>query len=80
MASRSPFRRSATKIPITVVLGTETQGRLRDSALFLRDAVPGCRMVMLEGQGHCAMLDAPDFFASKVLEIAGSHSQPLLVP
>jgi pimeloyl-ACP methyl ester carboxylesterase len=71
---------SASSIPITALLGTETQGLLRDTAFFLRDTIPGCRLVMLDGQGHGAMLDAPDFFASKILEIAGTHSQPVLVP
>lgn len=56
--------------PTTVLLGTETTGLLRDAAFFVRDAIPGCRMVVLEGQGHGAMLDAPDFFTQKILEIA----------
>jgi pimeloyl-ACP methyl ester carboxylesterase len=68
------------KTPTTVLLGTETVGLLRDAAFFLRDAIPSSRMVMLEGQGHGANLDAPEWFASKILEIAGTHSQPLLVP
>ena len=58
------------KIPTTVLLGSVTTGLLRDSAFFLRDTIPGCRLVILEGQGHGAMLDAPDFFAKKILEIA----------
>jgi pimeloyl-ACP methyl ester carboxylesterase len=56
--------------PTTVLLGSVTVGLLRDAAFFVRDAIPGCRMVVLEGQGHGAMLDAPDYFASKILEIA----------
>jgi pimeloyl-ACP methyl ester carboxylesterase len=61
---------AASKIPITVLLGTKTTGMLRDAALFLRDTIPGCRLVMLEDQGHGAMMDAPDYFAAKILEIA----------
>jgi pimeloyl-ACP methyl ester carboxylesterase len=57
-------------IPTTVLLGGKTAGLLREAAFFVRDTIPGCRMVILEGQGHGAMLDAPDFFASKILEIA----------
>ncbi len=57
--------------PTTMLLGSQTQGLLRDAAFFVRDAIPGCRMVILEGQGHGAMLDAPDFFVSKIFEIAG---------
>jgi pimeloyl-ACP methyl ester carboxylesterase len=62
------------KTPTTMLLGSETVGLLRDAAYFVRDAIPGCRLVVLEGQGHGAMLDAPDFFASKILEIAGTVS------
>ena len=53
-----------------MLLGSVTVGLLRDAAFFVRDAIPGCRLVILEGQGHGAMLDAPDFFANKILEIA----------
>jgi pimeloyl-ACP methyl ester carboxylesterase len=58
------------KTPSTVLLGSMTTGLLRDAAFFLRDHIPGCRLVVLEGQGHGAMLDAPDYFANKILEIA----------
>jgi len=68
--SHSRERLANWKTPTTVLLGSETTGLLRDAAFFLRDAIPGCRFVVLEGQGHGAMLDAPDFFANKILEIA----------
>jgi pimeloyl-ACP methyl ester carboxylesterase len=58
------------KTPTTVLLGSETAGLLRDAAFFVRDSIPGCRLVVLEGQGHSAMFSAPDFFVSKILEIA----------
>lgn len=58
------------RIPTTMLLGSETVGLLRDAAFFVRDAIPGCRMVILEGQGHGAPLEAPDYFANKVLEVA----------
>lgn len=56
--------------PTTVLLGSQSVGLLRDAAFFVRDTIPGCRLVVLEGQGHGAMLDAPEFFANKILEIA----------
>jgi pimeloyl-ACP methyl ester carboxylesterase len=58
------------EIPTTVLLGSVTVGIMHDAAFFLRDTIPGCRLVILEGQGHGAMLDAPEFFATKILEIA----------
>jgi pimeloyl-ACP methyl ester carboxylesterase len=66
----SPERLASWKKPTTVLLGSETVGLLRDAAFYVCDAIPGCRMVVLEGQGHGAMLDAPEFFAGKILEIA----------
>ncbi len=65
----SPDRLASWKIPTTMLLGSETVGLLRDAAFFVRDAIPGCRLVILDGQGHGAMLDAPEFFANKILEI-----------
>ncbi len=58
------------KVPTTVLLGSETVGLLRDAAYYVRDHIPGSQLVILEGQGHGAMLDAPDWFANKILEIA----------
>jgi pimeloyl-ACP methyl ester carboxylesterase len=66
----SAERLAAWKTSTTMLLGSKTTGLLRDAAYFVRDAIPGCRMVILEGQGHGAMLDAPAFFASKIIEIA----------
>jgi len=66
----STERLSNWKTPTTMLLGSLTVGRLRDAAFFVRDAIPGCQMIVLEGQGHAANLDAPDFFAGKIIEIA----------
>lgn len=62
-------RLASCKIPTTMLLGSETQGLLRDAAYFVCDAIPGCRLVTLEGQGHGAMLDAPDFFVAKIIAL-----------
>jgi pimeloyl-ACP methyl ester carboxylesterase len=55
-----------------MLLGSESPDRLRDSTIFVSKSISGCRLVMLEGQGHAAMMDAPDLFAGKIVEIAGS--------
>src|SRR5579875_3668454 len=57
------------KTPLTMLLGTETPPSLKGSTDFICRAIPGCRLVTLEGQAHSAMLEAPDWFVSKVLEI-----------
>jgi hypothetical protein len=40
--------------------------------MFVSSAIPGGRLVWLKGQGQTAMMDAPDFFADKIVEIAQS--------
>jgi len=57
-------------IPTILLLGTETQGRMKDNSIFVSQAIPGARLVMLEGQGHGAMMEAPDFFADKIVKLA----------
>jgi pimeloyl-ACP methyl ester carboxylesterase len=57
-------------IPTTVFLGSETTAsELRDGSMFVSRSIPGCSLKMLQGQGHNAMLDAPDFFAATVVGI-----------
>jgi pimeloyl-ACP methyl ester carboxylesterase len=63
------------KTPVTMLLSTESSARLQESTNFICQAIPGCRVVMLEGQGHSAMLEAPDLFVGKVLEIAASETR-----
>jgi pimeloyl-ACP methyl ester carboxylesterase len=65
-------RLAQCRIPTTMLLGTETPARMKDSSIFVSKGIPGCRLVMLEGQGHSAMMDAPDLFAGQIVEIAGS--------
>jgi pimeloyl-ACP methyl ester carboxylesterase len=66
----SRVRLANWKAPTTLLLGTETVGLLKDAAFFVHESIPGSRLIMLEGQGHGAMLEAPDFFANRILEIA----------
>lgn len=58
------------RIPTTVLLGSETTAtELRDGSMFVSRSIPGCSLKTLQGQGHNAMLDAPDFFAATMIEI-----------
>jgi pimeloyl-ACP methyl ester carboxylesterase len=59
------------RIPTTMLLGSESPARLKESSIFVSTKIPGSRLVMLEGQGHAAMMEAPDFFAGKIVELAG---------
>ena len=62
------------KTPTAMLLGTETIQNLQDSARFVCKAIPGCRLLLLEGQAHSAMLEAPDLFVAHVLEITGGRA------
>jgi pimeloyl-ACP methyl ester carboxylesterase len=57
----------ALTMPTLVVWGS--RDRLVDPALAprLADAVPDCRLLVLEGVGHVAMLEAPEPTARAVL-------------
>lgn len=56
--------------PTTMLLGGESPGEVRDSTMFICRSIPGCDTVVLEGQGHAAMLSAPELFVAQVLPLA----------
>jgi pimeloyl-ACP methyl ester carboxylesterase len=62
-------------IPTTMLLGSASPPELREGTLWVSHAIPGCRTVVLEGQGHSAMWSAPEQFVSAVLEPAGAPDQ-----
>lgn len=68
-ASRLPRESlAACRIPTTVLAGSETPGRLREGVNVLAQTIPDCRLVILDGQGHTAMMQAPELFVEKVVE------------
>lgn len=58
------------KVPTTLLLGGESPDEVREGTMFICRSIPGCRLVILEGQGHSAMLSAPELFAAKIFELA----------
>jgi len=65
-------RLSKCTLPVTLLLGSETTSMLKEGSIYVSKTIPGCRLVVLEGQGHAAMMEAPDLFVAKVLEVAQS--------
>jgi len=59
-------------LPVSLLLGSETNPMLKEGCMYLSKAIPGSRLVVLQGQGHAANMDAPDYFVTKVLEVAQS--------
>ncbi len=62
-------RLAAVKIPIVMLAGSETRGRMKEGVHLVCNAIPGWRLVVLEGQGHTAMMQAPDLFVEKLFEV-----------
>ena len=58
-------------IPTTMLSGDASSPEIRAGTLWVCNSIPGCRMVILKGQGHSAMWNAPEQFVSAVLEAAG---------
>ena len=61
-------RFGALKVPVRVLLGEKSAGHGPQTAQSLVEAVPGAELVRLEGQGHFAMLTAPELLAQKLIE------------
>jgi pimeloyl-ACP methyl ester carboxylesterase len=62
------------KTPTVLLLGSETKGAMRDGVMLLSRTIPDCRLVVIEGQGHSAMLQAPDLFVDTLFEAITAHA------
>jgi pimeloyl-ACP methyl ester carboxylesterase len=63
-----PARFADVRVPTLMLLGTETAPELAASTAMLAGALPDVRVSELAGQGHVAMLTAPEMFVREVLE------------
>ena len=62
-----PRRFAALSVPTLLLAGGDTPPDLLTSTTVLAAALPGTRVITMAGQGHVAMLTAPDLFAAEVL-------------
>lgn len=58
--------------PALVMVGSRTLPWLRAGSLAVLEALPSARLAELEGQGHSAMVTAPELFAGVVERFAGA--------
>lgn len=66
----APGRPGVWKTPTVLLLGSETKGAMRDGVMLLSRTIPDCKLVVIEGQGHSAMLQAPDLFVDTLLTVS----------
>ena len=65
-----PERLTALRMPVLLLLGSESPPWIRASTEAVRTALSRARMVELPGQGHDAMITAPELFARAVTDFA----------
>jgi pimeloyl-ACP methyl ester carboxylesterase len=63
-----PERFTALAVPTLLLLGSDSPPPEAESTASVAAALPGARVVTLEGQGHVAMLTAPEIFTAEVLD------------
>ena len=62
-----PARFAAVTVPTLLLTGSQTDADFAASTILLAEALPGARVVMLAGQGHVAMLTAPELLVAELL-------------
>jgi pimeloyl-ACP methyl ester carboxylesterase len=63
-----PDRFAALRIPTLLLLGGDSPPLFREAVAAVQAAVPGSRIVILQGQQHAAMDMAPQLFVDEVLK------------
>ena len=61
-------RFAALGVPLRILLGEKSAGHGPETARSLLEAVQGSVLFRLEGQGHFAMLTAPELLAAKLID------------
>jgi pimeloyl-ACP methyl ester carboxylesterase len=67
---RDPFRLERIEAPVLLVWGDRDRLVFHRGAERVLAAVPGARLELLEGIGHCPQLEAPDRFAELLLDFS----------
>jgi pimeloyl-ACP methyl ester carboxylesterase len=68
------------RLPLLLVWGDRDRLLFHRGARRILEAVPGSRLELLTGIGHCPQVEAPDRFAELLLDFAGEVSRPAAVP
>ena len=68
---KDPFELERISCPVLLVWGTRDRLVFQTGAQRVLDTVPGSRLAVIEGCGHCPQLERPDEFAAMVLDFSG---------
>lgn len=71
-----PERFTALATPTLLLIGSESPPEEAESAEVVAAALPGARVVTLAGQGHVAMLTAPELFTREVVDFLQPECAP----
>ena len=66
-----PFDFASVECPVLLVWGTRDRMVSHSGARLVLDALPGTRVELLDGVGHCPQLEATDRVCELLLEFAG---------
>ena len=66
---QAPGRPGSWQVPTVLLLGSEAAGPMKEGVVILSRTLPDCRLVVIAGQGHSAMLSAPDLFVDTLLGV-----------
>lgn len=64
-------RYSTIEVPVQLVLGSQTAPHHTDAIRALQRVLPAADTTLLNGQGHGALLQAPDLVASAITDLLG---------
>lgn len=68
---REPFEPERISLPVLLVWGDRDRLVFHRGAERILEAVPGSRLELLEGVGHCPQVEAPERFTELLLEFSG---------
>jgi pimeloyl-ACP methyl ester carboxylesterase len=67
---RDPYRLDRISVPVLVVWGDHDRLVFHRGAQRILDEVPGARLELMPGVGHCPQVEAPDRFAQILLDFS----------
>ena len=72
-----PANFAGLRMPALFLVGSQTAAELGEVLRQLRPAMPQAEWAVFEGQGHGAMMRAPQMFTDTVLAFLAGQGQPL---